>query len=200
MTQSSYKTCHIRLCWFFFALKSWVFWFLMFKTIELILHRKGLFCIPFCLEYINGMRMFSLSCVFLLQTPTEWIEKINVNERMASTNRAVHSICNVSFDMAGECRRLQIQNSIDKRMPVFRLMLQWKCHFYCYVSYILTLTPKLNRNPYTHTQQKRRTQFSANIHYSSDSPLFTFQFDFQIDFFCIQQITSNTNPTNKRSE
>lgn len=38
-------------------------------------------------------------------------------------------------------QKIEKSNSIDKRMPDFRLMLQWKCHFYCYVLYISPLTP-----------------------------------------------------------
>lgn len=34
-----------------------MFWFYIFETIELILHKKGLFYIPFCLAYIIEMRM-----------------------------------------------------------------------------------------------------------------------------------------------
>lgn len=101
----------------------------------MILHKKGWFCIPFCLQW-NAF-------AFVLQTPTKPSKPTRKRERAYpdSFSLKISWVSKRILFHRKRTQKIEKSNSIDKRMPDFRLMLQWKCHFYCYVLYISPLTP-----------------------------------------------------------
>lgn len=88
-----------------------------------------------------------------------------------------------------------------QQMAGFRLMQQWKCHFYCYVS-ILHRIAIIASDPSAEKKVTCDAYFTRHGLYLYYFPLrftlFTFQFDFQIDFllyffFAIQATKEREN-------